>query len=339
MDAVVGGWSETLPAGEDIQRICDEVKPQVEEKTGKKYETFRAVQYRSQVVAGTNYLLKVHTGGTNYIHLFVFQELRVQGEKVVLSKTLTTTSSEVMAAELKPGYGCPQPGTVAFTAKLNAGDSHPKQSGVLKFKTVLVNEGEGYSPGTGVFTCPADGFYYFIVHVSVHGCGQCAIFKNGEKIVKPKVEEKTGKTYGMFRAIEFRSQGVFRIVLGTNLLIKVKPKVEEKTNKKYGAFRAVKYKVLALCGGTHYLIKVKGQVEEKTGKTYGMFRAIEFRIQGVCRIEPGTNLLIKVVHVGRDDYLHLCIFHSFLHMGKPSVVRRVEEGHHKCDPIIIPKGI
>lgn len=29
-------------------------------KTGKEYETFKAVNYRSQVVAGTNYLLKVN---------------------------------------------------------------------------------------------------------------------------------------------------------------------------------------------------------------------------------------------------------------------------------------
>ncbi|XP_044057536.1 complement C1q and tumor necrosis factor-related protein 9-like [Siniperca chuatsi] len=74
-------------------------------------------------------------------------------------------------------------GVVAFTAKLNVNDSYPKESGVLKFATVLVNEGGGYSPGTGIFTCPVDGFCHFTVHVSVYGRGQCAIFKNGEKVV------------------------------------------------------------------------------------------------------------------------------------------------------------
>lgn len=74
-------------------------------------------------------------------------------------------------------------GTVAFTAKLNIENSYPCHSGVLKFGTVLVNEGGGYSPSTGIFTCPLDGFYHFTVHASVYGRGQCAIYKNGEKVV------------------------------------------------------------------------------------------------------------------------------------------------------------
>ncbi|XP_023257093.1 complement C1q and tumor necrosis factor-related protein 9-like [Seriola lalandi dorsalis] len=84
-----------------------------------------------------------------------------------------------------PGRGdsISPPGTVAFTAKLDICDSYPKHSGVLKFATVLLNEGGSYSPDTGIFTCPVDGFYHFTVHVSVYGRGQCAIYKNAEKVV------------------------------------------------------------------------------------------------------------------------------------------------------------
>ncbi|XP_040903072.1 complement C1q and tumor necrosis factor-related protein 9-like [Toxotes jaculatrix] len=74
-------------------------------------------------------------------------------------------------------------GTVAFTAKLNISDSYPCHSGVLKFATVLLNEGGGYSPSTGIFTCTEDGFYHFTVNASVYGRGQCGLFKNGEKVV------------------------------------------------------------------------------------------------------------------------------------------------------------
>lgn len=74
-------------------------------------------------------------------------------------------------------------GPVAFTAKLNVCDSYPTHSGVLKFANVLVNEGSGYSAERGLFVCPVDGFYYFSVHASVYGRGQCAIIKNGEKVV------------------------------------------------------------------------------------------------------------------------------------------------------------
>lgn len=74
-------------------------------------------------------------------------------------------------------------GSVAFTAKLNVCDSYPSHSGVLKFAKVLVNQGAGYSADTGLFVCPVDGFYYFCVHASVYGRGQCALVKNGEKVV------------------------------------------------------------------------------------------------------------------------------------------------------------
>ncbi|KAK5868365.1 hypothetical protein PBY51_009391 [Eleginops maclovinus] len=74
-------------------------------------------------------------------------------------------------------------GTVAFTAKLRVEDSYPCHDGVLKFAEVLINEGGGYSPDIGTFVCPEDGFYHFTVHVSVYGRGQCAIYKNGEKVV------------------------------------------------------------------------------------------------------------------------------------------------------------
>ncbi|XP_037632366.1 complement C1q and tumor necrosis factor-related protein 9-like isoform X2 [Sebastes umbrosus] len=85
----------------------------------------------------------------------------------------------------EPGRGdnLPSSGIVAFTAKLKADDSYPCHTGVLRFGTVLVNEGGGYSRDTGVFTCPMDGFYHITIHVSVYGRGQCALLKNAEKVV------------------------------------------------------------------------------------------------------------------------------------------------------------
>jgi hypothetical protein len=35
------------------------IKPQLEEKTNETYQEFKAVQYKSQVVAGANYFIKV----------------------------------------------------------------------------------------------------------------------------------------------------------------------------------------------------------------------------------------------------------------------------------------
>ncbi|XP_049421887.1 cystatin-B-like [Epinephelus fuscoguttatus] len=71
----MGKWSETKDATEGTQKICDQVKDQVEKQTGKKYRVYTAVKYRIQIMAGgTNYLIKVDVG-EDYDHLSVNQPL------------------------------------------------------------------------------------------------------------------------------------------------------------------------------------------------------------------------------------------------------------------------
>ncbi|XP_003439236.1 cystatin-B-like [Oreochromis niloticus] len=83
-DVICGGWSKTKKADEQTQKICENVKNQVEKEPQKNYAEFHAVEYRSQVVAGINYLIKVHVGGTNYLHLMVLHELPCNaGQEVV----------------------------------------------------------------------------------------------------------------------------------------------------------------------------------------------------------------------------------------------------------------
>ncbi|XP_019647794.1 PREDICTED: cystatin-B-like [Branchiostoma belcheri] len=72
---ICGGAKEPEAATEEIQAICDEVKAEVEEQAGVKYETFRATTFSSQVVAGTNYFIKVDVGGEKFVHLRVFKGL------------------------------------------------------------------------------------------------------------------------------------------------------------------------------------------------------------------------------------------------------------------------
>ncbi|XP_047468131.1 cystatin-B-like isoform X1 [Mugil cephalus] len=78
-ETICGGWSETEPATEEIQRVCDEVKGHVEEKTNKKYDVFTALQYRRQVVSGMNYLIKVNSGPSSHLHMKVYEALPCDG--------------------------------------------------------------------------------------------------------------------------------------------------------------------------------------------------------------------------------------------------------------------
>ncbi|XP_035425479.1 cystatin-A-like [Cygnus atratus] len=72
---VPGGLSETKPATPEIQHIVDQVKPEFERREKRTYGIFRAIVYKTQVVAGTNYFIKVQDSDTGYVHLRVFQAL------------------------------------------------------------------------------------------------------------------------------------------------------------------------------------------------------------------------------------------------------------------------
>ncbi|XP_055480732.1 cystatin-A [Psammomys obesus] len=72
---VPGGLTEARPATPEIQEIADKIKPQLEEQTNEKYETYEAVEYKTQVVAGINYFIKIHVGGGRYIHVKAFRSV------------------------------------------------------------------------------------------------------------------------------------------------------------------------------------------------------------------------------------------------------------------------
>ncbi|XP_058870559.1 cystatin-A1-like [Acipenser ruthenus] len=70
-----GGFSDPKTATEEEQLICNAVKNKAEELAGKNFGEFTAKKSRTQVVEGMNYLIKVHVGGEEYVHLLVFQPL------------------------------------------------------------------------------------------------------------------------------------------------------------------------------------------------------------------------------------------------------------------------
>ncbi|XP_043849441.1 cystatin-A-like [Dromiciops gliroides] len=69
----VGGFSETRTATPEIQEIVDKVKPQYEKKSNEKCEQFEAVSYKSQVVSGYIYRVKVALGKERYSHLKILE--------------------------------------------------------------------------------------------------------------------------------------------------------------------------------------------------------------------------------------------------------------------------
>ncbi|OBS81004.1 hypothetical protein A6R68_20801, partial [Neotoma lepida] len=87
---IPGGLTEARPATPEIQEIAD----QLEEKTNEKYEKFEAVEYKTQVVAGVNYFIKVDVGNGHYAHLKVFKGLPGQNDGLELSGYQTNKTKE-----------------------------------------------------------------------------------------------------------------------------------------------------------------------------------------------------------------------------------------------------
>ncbi|XP_047424288.1 cystatin-B-like [Mugil cephalus] len=85
MSVKCGGTSQAKPADENVQKICDSVKQHAEQKAGKTFEVFTAKTFKTQVVAGTNYFVKVHVGGDDHVHLRVYKKLPCDGGDLELT--------------------------------------------------------------------------------------------------------------------------------------------------------------------------------------------------------------------------------------------------------------
>ena len=72
----VGGHTAPAVATEEIKALATSFKAATETKLGKVYTVFTATHYTTQVVAGTNYKIKVQVDGVDaFVHLAVFKPL------------------------------------------------------------------------------------------------------------------------------------------------------------------------------------------------------------------------------------------------------------------------
>uniref|UniRef100_A0A3Q2TSP4 Uncharacterized protein n=1 Tax=Fundulus heteroclitus TaxID=8078 RepID=A0A3Q2TSP4_FUNHE len=62
---MIGKWSDTTPATDHIQELCDKVKPEAEKKTGRDFREFKAFFV-----------------GDEYLHLWVIESIST-GELVI----------------------------------------------------------------------------------------------------------------------------------------------------------------------------------------------------------------------------------------------------------------
>ncbi|XP_019517084.1 PREDICTED: LOW QUALITY PROTEIN: cystatin-B-like [Hipposideros armiger] len=92
-----GGCSAVQPTTGEIQSIPDMVKPQLEEKANKRYPLFKAMEFKSQLVAGTNYFIKIQVDNDDFVYLRVFKSLPCENAPLALHSYQTNkTKNEAL---------------------------------------------------------------------------------------------------------------------------------------------------------------------------------------------------------------------------------------------------
>lgn len=75
-----GGWTDAQAANAEIQELINQVNEAVQEQENFPLAPYDAISFISQIVAGTNYIVKVQVNTDEFIHIRIFQPLPGNGQ-------------------------------------------------------------------------------------------------------------------------------------------------------------------------------------------------------------------------------------------------------------------
>lgn len=78
------GFNSIKDPTPEVIRMCEYVKPQVEEILHRPLPVWEVLKFAEQPTAGKNYRIKVHIGNGAYIHLELFKPLPHRGNKPII---------------------------------------------------------------------------------------------------------------------------------------------------------------------------------------------------------------------------------------------------------------
>eukprot|EP00898_Chlorokybus_atmophyticus_P005361 jgi/Chlat1/5826/Chrsp4S06361 len=83
---LMGGYNDEKPVTEDVHKLVEQVRGEAENALNGPVDKWHPVSYKKQVVAGTNYMVKVETGDDKFAHVTIFEPLPHTGEAPKLTK-------------------------------------------------------------------------------------------------------------------------------------------------------------------------------------------------------------------------------------------------------------
>ncbi|XP_043556909.1 cystatin-A1-like [Chiloscyllium plagiosum] len=84
-----GGTSSEKTVTPEVQQIAYSMKSEIEEKANRTYDVFVVKSFKTQIVAGINYFMKIHVGGDDYIHVKIYEDLPCRNSKKEVSDIKT----------------------------------------------------------------------------------------------------------------------------------------------------------------------------------------------------------------------------------------------------------
>eukprot|EP00121_Abeoforma_whisleri_P012411 Awhi_evm1s11455 len=94
-----GGFGDSNPADDKIKSLCEKHRDEALEQCQQSgwngmFVEFTPVEYKTQVVAGTNYLVKVKTSDSHHVHLKIYEPLPHTNEPTSLTSTTPGLTAE-----------------------------------------------------------------------------------------------------------------------------------------------------------------------------------------------------------------------------------------------------
>lgn len=79
-----GGFTDYTPIKNDVKQLAMSHKSDAESKLGLTFSLYKPVEFKSQVVAGTNYLVKVKVDNGKHIEVKIHKPLPCNGTQTHL---------------------------------------------------------------------------------------------------------------------------------------------------------------------------------------------------------------------------------------------------------------
>jgi len=95
---MAGGFTQDREPDDEVRNIAQAIKQHAEQHANRTFNLWEVVAFKSQVVAGTNFKLKISVGDGEYVHLKVFRSLPYAGSQLEVKEVTTGQSLETPLA-------------------------------------------------------------------------------------------------------------------------------------------------------------------------------------------------------------------------------------------------